>query len=53
MENQTKNFENVCHNCLGPECDVKTCSIRVKALEQKRLENECAQFRRDLAAWPA
>jgi hypothetical protein len=53
MEPKTKNFENVCHGCLGSECDVKTCSIRVKAQEQKRLENECAQFRRDLAAWPA
>jgi len=53
MENQTKNFETVCHNCLGPECDVKTCSTRMKALEQKKLENDCAQFRKDLAAFKA
>jgi len=53
MSNQTKNFENVCHECEPSKCDVKTCSTRVKARETKKLEIECAQFRQDLAAFKA
>jgi len=53
MEPQTKNFENVCHNCLGLECEVKACPKHVKVLEEKKLETDCAQFRQDQAAFKA
>ena len=53
MYPQTKNFENECHDCQPSKCDVKTCSTRAKVLETKKLENDCVQFRQDLAAFKA